>query len=278
MLGAHVSIAGGLENALIRAKELTLPVIQIFSSAPQRWDPPHFPHDQLVQFKEKKSVYGVRRVFIHGCYLINLASDLLVSQEKSVQNIIADMKFAAAIDAQGVIIHLGTHPMRWTKGKRETLILLFKQILNQTPQTVQLIIENSAGGGSKIPSTLEEMASIRDDLSSDRIKFCIDTAHAFAAGYDLSQKEHVTEFLQQLENTLGKEHIAAFHLNDSKALLGSGHDRHENIGEGKIGKTGFAEFVRSTASWGIPWILETPGFEGRGPDEQNCTIVRSLLR
>lgn len=273
-LGAHVTTAGGLGTAIERARLIGANCIQIFSSPPQQWRPSSHLPEACEQFKTLLEKNDISPVFVHGTYLINLASDNPLSVKQSMKSLIEDLFFCERIGSNGVIFHMGSHPLGWSGRKREELIGIFQEILKQSPPDSNIIIENSAGGGTKIPKTLEELSQIAGDLENKRIQFCIDTAHAFAAGYDLRTPTDVSAFVATVEEKIGWNSVAALHANDSKVDLGRGADRHENIGYGCIGYEGFASLLTEASLKTIPVILEVPGFEDEGPDRKNMDSIK----
>lgn len=275
-IGAHVSTAGGLNNAITNAKNIGANCMQIFSSAPQQWLGLNRAPEEKSTFKKSVEEADLLPVFIHGTYLMNFASDNSEIVEKSINCLSADLIFASEIGAMGVIFHFGSHASGWS-GKRKELIKVFQKIIDITPSESLIVIENAAGSGVKIGSKLEELAMMRDDINSTRIKFCIDSAHAFAAGYDLSNIVGVNNYITQVQKILDWDNVAAIHLNDSKVPLGKGADRHENIGEGCIGSLGLNEFVTNRLIRQLPFFLEVPGFENKGPDAENITRVRAFF-
>ena len=276
-IGAHVSIAGDLFKSIKKAKDIGASCIQIFSSPPQSWNGPKFSEDILTEFREALKKEEISPVFVHALYLINLASDNLFLRKSSITALKEDLNFASLIGARGVIFHLGSHPLGWTGSKREELMDSFKRVLENVPGNVSLLIENVAGGGTKFGATFAQLGEMKNNIDDKRLGFCIDTAHAFEAGYDLRTKENVDDTIDLLNQTVGIENVLAIHCNDSKTDLGSHHDRHENIGEGKIGIEGFRALLNHRLMKDKPFILETPGFDDKGPDRKNIEILKSLL-
>lgn len=274
-VGAHVSIAGGLLLALERGETIGARCLQIFSSAPQQWKSSRISLNDCERFRTETQIKDLSPVFVHGTYLINLASDNAYSVEQSKQSLIDDLNFCSRIGATGVIFHFGSHPAGW-EGKKQTVIPLIHDILEKTPSDTLFIIENSAGSGKKIGASLEELSTIVSDVDSPRVKICLDTAHAFAAGYDIRTNEAVSQFVCDVGKIIGWKNVLAIHLNDSKVDIGAKNDRHENIGMGKIGLVGFKSLVNHPLVKQVPCILEVPGFENNGPDQKNIEIVTSL--
>lgn len=277
-IGAHVSVAGGLNFAIKRALKIGANCLQIFSSPPQQWRSASYTHGELEEFKKELRKQALLPLFVHAPYLINLASDNPVIVKRSMDSLILDLKFSQHIGAEGVIFHLGSHRLGWSLSKREELINLFKRILKNSPSQTLVIVENSSGSGSKIGIKLLELLKIKEDLKNERIKFCLDTAHLFEAGYDLRTKRTIALFASQVDESLSWESVVCLHANDSKTDLGSKIDRHENIGEGKIGLGGFKALLHHPKLVNKPFIIETPGFSKEGPDKKNLDILWKLAR
>lgn len=276
-IGAHVSVAGGLLNAPTRAVKIGANCMQIFSSPPQQWRASAYTEGEMREFRQTVAEKDLLPVFVHAVYLINLASDNPVIVRRSRNALILDMQFAEKIGAEGVIFHIGSHPLGWSGGKRGELINILESILRNTPENTWLIVENSAGGGTKLGVKLEELGQIRADIKNSRLRFCLDTAHAFEAGYDLRSKKTVELFVDEVERAIGWDGVVAIHANDSKTPLGSNKDRHENIGEGKIGFGGFRALLGQPKFSGKPFLIETPGFDEEGPDAKNIALLKKLV-
>lgn len=251
--------------------------MQIFSSPPRAWKSSTYSKEEMGKFREKVVSENLTPVFVHAVYLINLASDNAVIRDRSINALIADMQFAERVGAEGVIFHLGSHRLGWSKGKRDELINHFESILRNTPENTLLIVENSAGSGNRIGGSIEELAKIRKDIKDDRLKFCLDTAHLFQAGYDISKKKKLAALMNKIGRTLRWSNVVCIHANDSKTKLGSRHDVHENIGEGKIGKATFKRLFEAKELKDTPFIIETPGFKNKGPDKKNIDILKGLV-
>lgn len=277
-IGAHQSIAGGLSKSIGRAVEIGANCLQIFSSAPQRWDSVSHTTAEIEAFKKASLEKDVHPVFIHAKYLVNLGTDNAFLLEKSISAVLADMKLAHAIDAVGVIVHFGSHPLLWGGVKRKIYGQIVRQILSESQGSTKFLFENSAGGGSTIGTTLEELGMIAGDLNDDRVGFCLDTCHAFAMGYDLRTEDVVSIFADQVEKQIGWGRICAIHANDSMGELGNKRDRHDNIGKGKIGKEGFHALLHEKHFRNVPFLLETPGKEHSGPDKENIDMLWKLSR
>lgn len=274
-IGAHVSTAGGLDNGIKQALAIGANCLQIFSSPPQQWVGARHTPEAKSEFLRAARVQNLLPVFIHGTYLINFATENPFNLQKSISALVSDLQFAGDIGSAGVVFHFGSHPEGWT-GKRKQLVPVFREIISNSSGQAKIIIENSAGSGSKIGAKLEELAQIREDIRSDKIVFCLDTAHAFASGYDLRTAASVEKFVLNVDKVIGWDSVAVIHVNDSRIPLGGGSDRHENIGQGHIGLDGFRALVNHSLLANIPCVLEVPGFDGKGPDAENIRIIKSL--
>jgi apurinic endonuclease APN1 len=186
------------------------------------------------------------------------------------------MTTCAQLGIKGVIFHLGSH-------KGQGLDTVFGQIcractdvLDNTPRDALLILENSAGAGDTIGSRFADLGRIIREVGNERVKVCLDTQHSYAAGYDVATAEGLELAMTEFEQEVGFDQLVAVHANDSKVELGSGRDRHENIGEGHIGVEGFRRIMSHRGFQNVPFLLEVPGFDGKGPDQQNVDILKAI--
>ncbi|MCX6817096.1 MAG: deoxyribonuclease IV [Candidatus Beckwithbacteria bacterium] len=270
-IGAHLSISGGLDKAVEAAVRMGGNSLQIFSSSPRMWLAALPKEDEVKKFKATALQDDIQPIFIHAKYLINLGSDkteLVAISKKSLKH---DLLVASLIGAEGVIVHLGSHQGRGFSAIQEQLVNSIKEILQDSSKESELIIENSAGQKGKICSQLSEISLLMTAINDSRIRWCLDTCHAWGAGFS---------FAKDLENTLQQfdlvKSLVCLHVNDSKGVLGGGLDRHENLGKGKMGLEELAKFVNYPAFKDLPLIIETPGFDGHGPDKKNLEILKKL--
>ncbi len=275
-IGAHVSTAGGLDNAIGNAQEIGAECVQIFASAPQSWRYKAPPPETIGSFKEKARDADITSVFFHGVYLINLGTEKEEQLDKGVDSLISHMSLASDIDAQGVIFHLGSHKGRGFDGVLPQVVSAMSHVLQNTPEDTWLVIENAAGMGNHIGAGFGEIGQVVRGLADERVKICLDTAHTFAAGYNIADPSGIEEAMNEFDSEIGFEKLVAVHANDSKIPLGGGKDRHENIGEGYIGREGFEVIMAHRAFADVPFLLEVPGFEKKGPDRQNIEILQSI--
>jgi deoxyribonuclease-4 len=275
-IGAHVSTEGGLGKAVERARALGAETIQIFASAPQSWRTKEYSTEEAASFQEKAAEAGVRPVFIHGVYLINLASGDTAGLERSIGSLTWSLDVCRRIGALGTIFHLGSHRGAGFEAVLPQVVSAVQQILKGSPGDAWLILENSAGMGGSVGSRFSELGIIVRQAADPRIKVCFDTQHAFAAGYDVATHRGLDAALAEFDEQVGLANLVAIHANDSKIALGGGVDRHENIGEGLIDREGFEVIMAHPAFREVPFLLEVPGFEKTGPDKENVDILRQI--
>ncbi len=274
-VGGHVG--GGLNSAIENTHAIGGNCLQIFAGSPRMWARSLWPEDMANKFKESAAKHDLNPVYIHALYLTNLASDNDELVEKSIAALVMDMKNSAAINGAGVVLHIGSHQGRGWENARSLVIESIRKVLASTPANSYLLLENSAGQKGKIGS-LPELRDILNAISDPRLKVCLDTAHAFEAGYNFTTTQGLDMWIKEIEITIGFEKIELLHLNDSKTPLGSGRDNHQNIGDGYIGSDGISRIINHPKLSHLPLILEVPGLEGMGPDKINIDRVKSLLK
>lgn len=272
-VGGHVSTAGSLALSFERAQKIEAECCQIFVSPPQQWLQTAHPDSEIEKYNERAKESGLGPNFIHATYLVNLGTQSPEHLQKSVDWLIYSLNLASKLGIQGTILHLGSHKGLGFEVIKPQVIEAIKKVLANTPKDVQLIMENSAGGGGSIGGKFEELASLLKGVSDPRLKICLDTQHAFAAGYDL--KNNIEAVIEEFNKTAGLENLVVIHANDSKTEFGSFKDRHENIGEGLIGDEGYKKIVRHPKLSHLPFILEVPGFSETGPDLENIKKLKS---
>ena len=274
-LGAHVSASGGVSKSIDRALDIGAEAIQIFASSPRAWKFNHPKPEEVERFRKKSEESGIGPCYIHGSYLVNIggSEDQL---QKSIDCLVNNMSAAGEIGAEGVIFHGGSH-----KGKGFDAVLnqaanCLTQVLEKSPDNVWLCLENSAGMGAHIGSSFREIGRILKVVDHPNLKVCLDTEHCFAAGYNLAVPEELDKVIAEFDSEIGLDKLVAVHANDAKVELGSGVDRHENIGEGYIGISGFESILGNTAFKNVPFFLEVPGFDGNGPDKENLDRLKTI--
>ncbi|MEK7548465.1 MAG: deoxyribonuclease IV [Patescibacteria group bacterium] len=275
IIGAHVSTAGGLLKAIDRGKEIGAEALQIFPSAPLRWKISGWEDETCQQFAAEWPKH-FKQVVFHGIYLTNLAADLPQNQHLSKIALIDTLKLAAKLGNIATVFHPGNYKSGLFE-RQDQVKELIGRILAETPPTTKLIYENSAG--STIGGKLEDLAWLVENSSqTDRVGVCLDTCHAFAAGYDLKSLEGYQEYMAKVASIIGLEKVYCWHLNDSKFGLGSKRDRHANIGQGELGKEPFGWILNDQRWETTAGYLEVPGMTNQGPDKPNVQLLKKLRR
>ncbi|MCX6732847.1 MAG: deoxyribonuclease IV [Candidatus Roizmanbacteria bacterium] len=280
-IGAHLSIAGGYHKALERVNDIGGNCLQIFSASPRGWNRAVLTDEAKQLFIETKKKLGIDAVFFHASYLINLADEGRIGDE-SKKSLIAELNVASQLGVVGSIVHTGSFkgslPAIWDVSqdkKYSVLINNIHEVLTSTPQDTFLILENA--GNKKIGQNIDELASIIRDVDNERLKICLDTCHLFSAGYALSTQKKLGDFLTEFDKKIGLKKLIVLHINDSRDPFDSGRDRHENIGVGTLSMEPFKLLVHDKRTCNLPFIIETPGFDGKGPDKKNIDILKSLV-
>ena len=274
-LGAHVSAAGGVDKAVGRAASIGAEAIQLFASSPRGWRFRPIPDDKAESYKAKVASEGIGSTFLHGSYLVNIGGKPELV-EKSIGSLINHMNAAAQIGAKGVIFHSGSHKGVGFDAVFEQAIGALEQVLENTDDDVQLIIENCAGMGAQIGASFAELGRMIKAVDSPRLTICLDTEHAFAAGYNIADPEGIEKSMAEFDAEIGLDKLVVVHANDAKVEFGSGVDRHENIGEGYIGISGFETIMGHAAFADVPFLLEVPGTNRKGPDKPNLDRLKEI--
>jgi deoxyribonuclease-4 len=276
--GFHISIAQGFSRVIENAQKTNCQTIQIFSRNPRGWSYKAISTSEAKQFKENLAASDIAPCFIHLPYLPNLASAQEELYGKSIDSLCEDLRRADVLNIPFLIIHVGN---RGSLSEDEALVKVVKGIntsLHTVNNRVMILLENTAGQGTEIGFNfiqLKKMFSGVEDKG--RIGICLDTAHAFAAGYDFSSKKGLDGALSEFDRLIGLQHLHLLHLNDAKSPLGSRADRHWHIGEGYIGLKGFKNIVNHPLLDHLPGIMETPRKDLKD-DLRNMKVMRSLIR
>jgi deoxyribonuclease-4 len=275
-IGAHVKTTGGVDKAIGRAEAIGAEAIQIFSGAPQAWRRKEYRPEEADVYKARVAETGIGPAFVHGTYLVNLATDNAENLAKSVDVLIHDMNVCHLLGSSGVIFHVGSHRGAGFDNVLGRVVDCVRKVVEATPEDTWLILENSAGMGGAIGSKFTELGTMIRQAGSPRVKVCLDTQHMFAAGYDVKTQGGLDAAISEFDADVGLDRLVAVHANDSKCPLAGGVDRHENIGEGHIGLGGFQNLVSHLAFRDVPFLIETPGFDNQGPDLRNVEILKDL--
>jgi deoxyribonuclease-4 len=273
-IGAHVSISGGVEKAIERQEGAGGNCGQIFAGSPRTWKVSSYEDGE--KFDELREEEDQNPYVIHSTYLVNLATPKDDLFEKSLICLQSELKAAEKLGIEYVVFHPGAHTGSGRENGIERIAEGIEEL--EIPENVTLLLENTAGKGTTLGKSMGELREMIEacDTERDNIGVCIDTCHAHAAGYELSEQEGFEDFLQEVEEDLGLEKVEVLHLNDSKDEKGSEKDNHEHIGQGNIGLEGFRNVVNSEKLKHKPMILETPVEDDRGYAE-NIEELRELI-
>jgi deoxyribonuclease-4 len=276
-MGVHVSIVGGVDKAVGRAKEKGCDVFQIFSSNPRGWKTKPISSEDAESFAVQFKKSGIDLAVDHMPYLPNLASPKDDVYAKSVDALATELVRCRTLGIQFLVTHLGSHlGAGWVLGLQR-IVSALDTAFSRAENDVVLLLENTAGTKNSMGGSFQEIAAIIDSLESRRVRLgiCLDTCHLFAAGYELRTPEGLGETLDQFKSCIGIEKLMLIHLNDCRGNLGSHLDRHEHIGLGQIGEDGFRTMLGHEAIRGLPMILETP-IDSRRDDLGNLRVARKL--
>jgi deoxyribonuclease-4 len=281
ILGAHMSISGGHHKAVELARQAGCDCVQLFSKNNNQWQAKPILTDQVTAFRQSLIDRKVSHPLVHTSYLINVASPDEPLWKKSVDALIVEVQRAQALGITRLVLHPGSYTTSSEEEGLKRVIAALREVERQTPDSdVMLLLENTAGQGSNLGSRFEHLGEILAGLANpDRFGVCFDTCHAFAAGYPLETVAEYQHTLVQLFQCIGPGALQAIHLNDSKQPLGSRRDRHEHIGQGRMGLEPFRHLLNDVRLRQTPMYLETPKEDhpdGRSWDQVNLATLRSL--
>lgn len=270
-IGAHVSIAGGLDKSLDRIVQLGGNCLMTFASSPRSLKTPKISQDQISKYLEKKKQYSIGPHFFHGVYLVNLASENKSHVKASINSLIFYQQLASEIEAVGTIFHIGSHKGLGLAETIDQIVAAINYVLDSSPKNTKLIIENAAGQGGTVGADFSEISQIISRVGDrSKIGFCLDTQHAFASGYSLKK------VMLDIANCGLINHLCAVHLNDSVTDFASKVDRHANWKEGKIPIDDLKIFLDHPRLKNLPIILEVPGDNHTGPRQQDLDFIKKL--
>ena len=273
LFGAHCS--GGVKKAVDNAVGMGADVVQLFVQSPRTWRfPEHDPAD-LAAFRAKREAAGIPAL-VHALYLVNLAAPDDAIYSKSVDTMRATMDAACAIEADAVIFHLGSHLGAGFEAGLDRTTAALPRILERCAGDTWLLMENSAGSGATIGRSVDELETLVDRLDGHpRLGICLDSCHLFVSGIDVTDSAVMDALVENVDARIGLDRLRALHANDAKAPLGSNRDRHDNIGDGLIGK-GLGVFLAHPKLQDLPVVLEVPGADGKGPNAEEIRKLREL--
>jgi deoxyribonuclease IV len=280
-VGLHLGTAKGLLGAARRSRQIGARALQIFSDNPTAWRRRPEPPPDAEAFVTYAKREGIAPISIHASYLINLAGSAEPFASQSRDGLIVEMQRAPQYGAILVNTHIGSHRGVGRDAGLRRIVESVRAILAESPPGVRLVLENSSGGGDLLGSRIEELAEILDgvgrDVGADRLAFCLDTAHLWGAGYDVSGEEGARDVLDRFDGLIGLDRLPMLHLNDSRSELGSRSDRHEHVGAGRIGAAGLGALLRDPRLAWATFIMETPGAD-EGWDAVNLRRAWMLWR
>jgi deoxyribonuclease-4 len=274
--GAHVSTSGGIHTAIDRAEAIGGESLQIFTQSPRTWRPTNHDPANFERFKERRAEAGIQGVVCHALYLVNLATPDEEIYEKSVTTLMNTVDVACAIEADGVVFHVGSHLGAGFEAGLEHVVPALERALERCSETTWLLIENSAGAGGTIGRSVDELAVLVDRLDRHpRLGICLDSCHLWVSGVDVTDRMALDVCVDEVEERIGLDRLRALHVNDAGAPFDSNRDRHANLGEGEIAD-GMSVFLGHPKLQGLPTILEVPGPDGHGPDANEIQKLRDL--
>lgn len=262
LFGAHVSAAGGIATAVDRAAELGCDAVQVFTQSPRMWKPTGHAADELDRFRERRRKTRIRYVVCHALYLVNLATTDREMRSKSMIAMRASLETAAAIEADGVVFHLGSHLGAGLGKGLGRAVPALRALLELTDDRLWLLLENSAGAGGTIGRSTDELAELVERLDGHpRLGICLDSCHWWVSGVDVTDPDALDDAFARLDETIGLDRLRCLHVNDADAPFDSNRDRHASLGKGTMG-AGLGTFLAHPALQELPAILETAGPDG----------------
>ena len=279
-LGAHMSIAGGMDKAIMRGKSVNCETIQFFTKSNQQWRAKPLEPDEVARFQAARAASGIDPVFAHAAYLINLATPDDDAWEKSLERFIVEVERCAILKLPFIVLHPGAHGGAGEDTGLSRATRALDECFARTKDAgVMVLLEITAGQGSSIGGRFEHLAWIMErSLYPELLGICFDTCHAFAAGYDLRTPEGYDRTIESLDRLIGLEHLRALHLNDAKGDLGGHLDRHTHIGLGRLGLEAFRLLLNDPRLQHLPMVLETPKGPDLKEDVLNLSTLRDLIR
>jgi deoxyribonuclease IV len=278
LIGSHMSITGGLYNAFIHAEAVGCRCVQLFVKSSNQWRAKPLTDEDIAQFQAERARTGIGPAVAHSSYLINVGSPDQALYEKSREALMVEYKRCVQLGVESLVFHPGAHIGSGVQSGIGRIADAMDWVLGKIPDGRSvLLLETTAGMGSHIGSTFEELKEILDRLDhADRAGVCLDTCHIFAAGYDIRTEAGYKATMSRFDSILGRSSLKTIHFNDSKYDLGTHKDRHEHLGKGFIGAEAFGFFMRDPKLRDIPKILETPKDEAGKYDKMNLALLRKL--
>jgi deoxyribonuclease-4 len=278
LIGAHVSTAGGVPNAVARGEKLGAESIQIFHQSPRAWRPTGYTEDDYAAGREALAGSSVQAVVIHAVYLINCASNEREMRRKSLKSLAHALRLGDGIGAAGVVLHPGAQKGTQFAGAMRRAGKMIKEALEQTDRC-PLLLEQTAGHKGLLGRDFDQTARLIELAGKGkRLGLCLDSCHLFVQGFDIRDAERLAAVLDEADEKVGLERLRCLHVNDAAAPLGSCRDRHANIGKGEMGRNGLAAFLSEPRFEGLPAPLEVPGPDKHGPDRKEVNAAKRLRK
>jgi deoxyribonuclease-4 len=276
LLGAHRSVAGGVHNAILDGHAIGCTAVQVFTSSPQSWKSKPVTEEMVAKFRAAVESTGISQVVSHDSYLINLCAPIPEKREQSKEGMKAEINRCALYGIDRVVSHMGSHVGNGEEWGLAGVAESIKEVLDDTPDTVTVCMETTAGQGSSLMAKFEHLATIIEALKGHpRLGVCMDTCHIFAAGYDIRTEETFNATMDEFDRIVGFDRLCVVHCNDSKKGLGTRVDRHAHLGEGEIGAEAFRLLVNDARFARIPILLETE-MENEG-HEKDLALLKSFF-
>jgi deoxyribonuclease IV len=274
IFGAHCS--GGIKGALERTIEIEADAVQLFAQSPRAWRFPEHDPATFAAFRRRREEARIGAVLVHALYLCNLATADEVVFGKSLATMRSTVDAACAIEADGVVFHVGSHLGAGLEAGLERCVPALREVLDRCSETTWLLLENSAGAGGTIGRSVEELGVLVDALDRHpRLGVCLDSCHLYVSGIDIGEPSAVKAVLDEVDARVGLDRLRALHVNDAAAPLGSNRDRHANVLEGELGER-LGAFLADDRLQGLPALMETPGPASKGPDAAEMQKLRDL--
>ena len=281
LIGAHMSIAGGVFNAIAHGKNVNCATIQLFTKSNNQWKAKPLTDEEVSKYFEDKQEAGIDPVVAHTAYLINIASPKEDIYEKSVNGLIEEIERCDTLEIPDLVLHPGSYLDTTEEIGIQKIVDTLNSIFDKTPDSRNRIaLETTAGMGSNLGYKFEQLAAMIDGIESkERVSVCMDTCHIFAAGYDIRTKNSYNKTMQEFDDIVGLQYLKVMHLNDSQKAFGSNRDRHAHLGQGQIGAEAFKYIMQDKRLKDVPKLLETPKEEnGLKMDEVNLNLLRKFYK
>jgi deoxyribonuclease-4 len=276
LVGAHVSPAGGLPNAIDRGVERECEAIQIFHQSPRAWRPTNHTDEAIAEFREAMEASPIKSVLIHAVYLINAATDEAELRKKSLGSLTHALRLGDAIGADGVVLHAGSAKASEVGGAIKRAGKVIKAALDDSHRC-HLHLENTAGTGGTLGRSFDELAQLIDAAGGGRrLGVCLDSCHMYAAGIPIATADELTATLDEFDRVVGCDRLGSLHVNDSVCDFASNRDRHAPLGAGQLGEDGCAVFICEPRFGDLPGIFEGPGVEGKAPALEDVRTMAKL--